>query len=214
MLRATPMIGLAMAIQLLTCAHAGKPHSAPGNAVRQSVGALAEDPELTTREAARLLAAEGPHGFADCDHNGVPDSLDILAGRLPDTNHNFQDDFCDDVRTVRDSASTESWKGIACLPDTFYFSAYHLPSHRIWIRYTVPAHGAHLTLRALHGDRPVATIRRAFETCGAQELVWQPKNDLGQALPGSTPYTIEIREEGIVRRSEVYWKDSLRDGAH
>src|SRR5512144_2928503 len=134
-----------LALSLSGCA-AGAAHRAPSVASHPSESRPRESPprespprqyvldEPTAAEAARAMTmTSGPEAH-DCDSNGIPDSLDVLAGRGDDVNHNGQDDVCDDDPAVRRRAWSDDWRQLAAARDTAALLVCHQSGDEVWIR--------------------------------------------------------------------------------
>ena len=143
----------------------------------------------------------------DCDCNGVSDSLDVLAGRTTDLNHNGQDDFCDDDPDVRRIAWSEDWKRVVSASDSSALLVRHAFGYEVWIRYTIPrgGSGARLTARAPSGAI-VKTLRRGHLGSGAYDLIWDETDERGRVVPDSTTYTITLEVGRKSYTRPILWR--------
>ena len=163
--------------------------------------------EPTAAEAAMAMTMRSLPGAHDCDFNGVPDSLDVSAGRTTDLNHNGQDDVCDDDPAVRRRAWSEDWRGVASASDTSALLVRHAFGHEVWIRYTIPrgGSGARLTARAPSGAI-VKTLRRGHLGSGAYDLIWDETDERGKVVHDSTTYTITLEVGRKTYTRPVFWR--------
>jgi hypothetical protein len=163
--------------------------------------------EPTAFDAARALTMRTAQTFPDCDYNGIPDSLDIVAGRTEDRNHNYVDDYCDDDVAVRKQEFSYAWRQLANQPDTIFFKLRHMSDDSVWVRYTVPESVAHVTLRVLTPSGK--EVRRIVDTAqrrGPYEEVWGQDDSRGHALPDSVLYDLVLSVNKRTAVRQAIWK--------
>ena len=146
----------------------------------------------------------------DCDSDGVPDSLDILAGRADDVNHDGVDDYCDDDPAVRSETFSDHWKQLACLPDTVFFKARHQAGDEVWVRYTVPEGGARVSLQiAAPSGVMVKELVHGHQACGAYDYIWHQDDSWGRAVPDGTVYRLTLEMNGRSFTQTAFWRRRL-----
>ena len=194
------MVFACLALSLSGCAA----HHAPPTASRER--AMWPD-EPTAAEAAMAMTMRSGPLAHDCDCNGLPDSLDVRAGRNDDVNHNGMDDHCDDDPEVRRREWSEEWRQLASARDTAVLLVRHQCGDEVWIRYTVPQEGAAIRLlaRAPSGN-VVRILLNRHARSGAYDLVWNQTDNYGWPVPDSTTYSISLELGGRVYTRPVLWR--------
>jgi hypothetical protein len=190
---------------------------APAIAVGQPV---ADQPDPRPVHVTRLhhneLIVDPRHPIAapertDCNWNGIPDSVDIAEGTEDDVNHNGVIDNCDSDTTlcVQRADCRDTWRLLSTKPDTSYFWSAHAPDGTILLRYTIPPHGARVSLTAerIQGVHAIKIIKPSRRASGAYELSWDKRDPATHKAvpPGLYRLTLTIGKRTYTRR--VHWAE-------
>lgn len=196
------VLPLLLVIGMIGCRAASRPATGTiqrdGPAVKTAAGdqttpSPKKPPDVSIDDEPSLSDLTRIHSISDCDENGIPDSLDIIAQTAPDSNHNWLDDFCDTDTAVVASVSSDSWKTLACQPDTAFLRAIHVSNNRVLIQYTVPKAGADVRLDI--ADAKGALVRqlvRERQSCGAYAKYWDQTYAGGRPASDNQIYSIQL----------------------
>jgi hypothetical protein len=142
--------------------------------------------------------------FADCNANGVDDSVDIAEHIEDDANGNGEIDSCDPDPAVREFAlSDTTWHSYSIShPGDVYFKTSFNDTGDVRIRYTVPEGGSRIRLEVLDHRRKRARslIAGMKQSAGHYELVWDRSDAKGRQLPeGSFTVHLTVGDRRIDR---------------
>jgi hypothetical protein len=133
--------------------------------------------------------------LADCNDNGIDDSVDIAERIEDDVNANGEIDSCDPDPAVREFAlSDTTWHSYSIShPGDVYFKTSFNDTGDVRIRYTVPESGTRIRLEVLDHRRKRARtlIGGIRQSSGHYELVWNRSDAKGRQLPGGS-YSVHL----------------------
>jgi len=198
-----PCVFACLALSLAGCAASAERRAPPPASPAHAY--VLDEP--TAPEVARAMTMRSGPEAHDCDCNGIPDSIDVLAGRTVDVNHNSMDDDCDDDPDVHRRAWSDDWRQLASVRDTAALLVRHECGDDVWIRYTVPSEGAAVRLLArAPSGKVVKTLLDRHARSGAYELTWDQTDDHGSPVADSTTYSIGLEFGGRVYTRPVLWR--------
>lgn len=149
---------------------------------------------------------------ADCDSNGVSDSLDIAQGFGDDLNDNGILDICDPQLGIELVDAMSRWRRHSEARDTSYFWSAFMPEGSVLIRYTVPRGGARVRLRILNAaGRIMRTLVDCKQPSGGIELSWDRADFAGTRLPAGV-YAIRLSVNKRIYVRHVHWSaEAIRE---